>query len=609
MSKLARLLPYALRQKTWLAAILGATLATSLVTVLEPWPVKVLVDFALGDEPVPATLVRALALVGADPTPRALVAVAAALSLALYLTGAALGAALNMSWTIAGQRMVYDLGGDMFHRLQRLPQRFHARQPVGDSLSRISTDSYALYRLTDGALFTPLRCVFVLVAVGSFAWRLDRQLTIVSMLVAPVLGASAWFFGPRLKRLSRERREGESRLMSFVHQSLTGIPVVQAFGTAERNVQEFTRLGADIVLRTQRGNLVRSGYSLANGLVNVCGAAFVLYVGGGRVLAGTMPLGTLLVFLAYLKTLQGACKGLLGIYGSLKIAEASVDRVLEVLDARDELRVAAEPRTQRAAHATERHALPAPRRGESGHVRLERVTFGYEPGRPVLTDVSLEARPGDVVALVGRTGSGKSTLVGLVPRFFDPWDGRVLLDGHDVRSLALDDVRGRVAVLFQEPFLLPLSVADNIAYGRPDASREEIVAAAIAARADEFVRRLPAGYDTVLGEKGATLSGGQRQRLAIARALLVDAPVLILDEPTAALDAQTEVELMQALERLMEGRTTIIVAHRLATIRRADRIVVLAGGRVVEEGTHEELVRRGGRYARLTAEGSTESTR
>jgi ATP-binding cassette subfamily B protein/subfamily B ATP-binding cassette protein MsbA len=232
---------------------------------------------------------------------------------------------------------------------------------------------------------------------------------------------------------------------------------------------------------------------------------------------------------------------------------------------------------------------------------FERVCFGYEPGQAVLEDVSLVVEPGQTVAIVGATGAGKTTLVGLLPRFFDPWDGQVLLDGHDLRDISLSGLREQIALVLQEPFLFPVSVADNIAYGRPNASRDQIIDAAMAANAHPFIQALPDGYDTVLGERGATLSGGQRQRLSIARALLKDAPILILDEPTSALDAETEAILLEALDRLMAGRTTFIVAHRLSTIRHADLIVVLDAGRIVEQGSHHELLARQGRYAHFVS--------
>jgi ATP-binding cassette subfamily B protein/subfamily B ATP-binding cassette protein MsbA len=234
-----------------------------------------------------------------------------------------------------------------------------------------------------------------------------------------------------------------------------------------------------------------------------------------------------------------------------------------------------------------------------GRVVFERVTFGYDPGRPVLHELSLEVTPGETIALVGATGAGKTTVVGLIPRFFDPWDGRVLVDERDVRDVQLKSLRQHIAIVLQEPFLFPITLAENIAYGRPHATLPEIEAAARAANAHEFIQRLPAGYQTIVGERGATLSGGERQRVSIARALLKDAPLLILDEPTSALDAETEASLLQALERLTRGRTTFIIAHRLSTIRRASRILVLDQGRLVESGTHDQLLRAGGRYAHL----------
>jgi ATP-binding cassette, subfamily B, bacterial len=555
---------------------------------LQPWPLKILIDIAVGDEPVPDGLQRVLQVVAATPSPAALILMAVAASLVLFVMTSIITVGITRAWAAAGQRMTLDLAEDLFARYQRLSLLFHARRSVGDSLSRLMGDSFSVYTLANALLIAPVQHLLTIVVIGIVAWNLDPRMTVLSLVLAPLMTASAIFFAGRLKRRALQGREAEARLMSFVQQTLTSVPLVQAFSSERHNRDRFQDLAADAVAVAQRATVVRGGHGLVDGLIATGGTAIVLFVGGQSVLAGTLSLGTLLVFLAYVQSIQGALKGLHGIFATMKTAEASVDRVFEVLDAEERL-----PEVVGAG------SLPA---RVVGHVRLEGVTFGYEPGVAVLRGVDVEARAGEVVALVGATGVGKSTLVSLIPRFFDPWEGRVSIDGVDVRDVRVASVRAQVAVVLQDPFVLPLTVAENIAYGRPGASRDEVVAAAVAANADGFVGRLPWGFDTVVGERGSTLSGGEKQRLAIARALLKDAPILILDEPTSALDSATEASILQALERLMRGRTTFIIAHRLSTIRRADTIVVLKEGEVVESGTHDELLGAGGEYERFHAQ-------
>jgi ATP-binding cassette subfamily B protein/subfamily B ATP-binding cassette protein MsbA len=320
------------------------------------------------------------------------------------------------------------------------------------------------------------------------------------------------------------------------------------------------------------------------GLATTVGTAATLWVGAIHVMDGRLSVGSVLVFLSYLASLYGPVETLMYTPSTLQGALGSVRRVQEVLEVECEI-----------LDRPGAYALP----GVHGHVRLEDVTFGYEPGRLVLHQVALDVQPGQSVAVVGPTGAGKTTLVSLVARFFDPWQGRITLDGHDLRDLQLQSLRAQVAVVLQEPFLFPITIAENIAYGRPDAGRHDIEAAARAANAHTFISRLPAGYDTAVGERGVTLSAGERQRVSIARALLKDAPILILDEPTGALDAETEALLVDALARLRKGRTTFVIAHRLSTIREAEQIVLLDQGRVVETGTHGELLSCGGLYGRF----------
>jgi len=587
VNRYRRLAAYASRRWPALASIVFLTLISALVTALMPWPIKILVDYALGDVASPVLFRSIIDYLSVAQTAGLLIVMAGAISLLLFLISSVLDVALTMMWSSTGQRMVYDFAADLFDRLCALTLAFHSRQPVGDSLSRLSVDTYCVFAFVQALLVAPIRQVFTLCTVAVFAWFMDPQLTLLAFALAPLMVVTATVVGARLKARAKAQREAQSQIMSFVQRTLAAMPIVQAFGAEQRNQLEFENLSIEAVARSQRSVLLANSFGFMNGFLMATGTAIVLFFGSQRVLSGELSIGSLLIFVAYLQTIRGAMVALMSIYGGLRVTGASIDRVFEILDSPEAV-------AERPGAAELRVAA----NGRIGDLKIEKVSVGYEAGRAVLKDITLQAKAGETIALVGPTGSGKSTLASLLPRFIDPWEGRVIIGDQDIRDVRLSSLRNQIGLVLQEPYLLPISVRANIAYGRPDASQTEIVAAARAADADEFIRELPEGYDTVLAERGATLSGGQSQRISIARALLKDAPILILDEPTSALDAETEGSLLATLERLMSGRTTIIIAHRLSTIRHADQIVVLQNGRVVETGRHEQLVSSGGYYQR-----------
>jgi ATP-binding cassette subfamily B protein/subfamily B ATP-binding cassette protein MsbA len=566
MARYRTLLRYALPVWKTLLLIAAVTLAASVMAMVEPWPMKVLVDHVLSAQPMTGGASSVTGMLPGASTPVGLLAWVAIAGLLFYAVGSTMEVVLTDAWVRAGQRMSFGLAADVFSRLQRRSILFHNRTSVGDSMARVLTDSWSVNTVVDALLFKPVHALLTAAGILLIMVQLNPRLTAVALLVVPLMVASSTMAGRRIRNASKEKRAAGVRINTHLQQSLSGMSVTQAFAQETEEQRRFSVLAAKSIRADQRATVVAQLNGLASGLVTTAGAGVVLYIGARQVMAGRLTLGGLLVFIAYLKTLQGKFKSLAGSYALLQSVDASVDRVISALGDPD--------------LPEKSNALSVKR--ARGHVRLQDVTFAYEAGRPVLQDVSFEASPGETVAIAGPTGAGKSTLVSLIPRMFDPSRGLVLLDNMDVRDLRLRDLRRQVAWVPQETFLFPASVAENIAFGRPGASRKEIEAVARAAEADAFIEQLPEGYDTVLGERGMTLSGGERQRLAIARAMLVDAPILILDEPTSAIDAETDAMLQAALRNMAAERTVIVIAHRLSTIRNADRVIRLEHGRILD---------------------------
>ncbi|MBN2506431.1 MAG: ABC transporter ATP-binding protein [Verrucomicrobia bacterium] len=573
---------YALRRWLPLLAVILSLLVRVGMDVLKPWPMLVLVDYVLRGAPMPAWLARLVGLLPGTATPEALTGWCVVSTVVLFLMSWAVGLANAYANISLGQRMTYDLAAQLFSRLQQLSLRFHTRRAAGDSIRRVTADCTCVSVIAKDALLPILSAGVSLLVMFGIMWRLSPALTLWALAVVPCMAAIFRLYAQPMLDRSSAQQEADAGIYSLVERTLAAMPVVQAYGREGWNNRRLREIHRDTLAATLALTDVQLRFKLLMGVTTAAGTAGILWWGAYQALAGHASVGTILVFLSYVASLYAPVESIMYTSAIIQSAAGSAARVRDVLDARRDVTDAPGAVTLGAAR---------------GQVRLEQVAFGYEAGLPVLRGISLEAEPGETIALVGPSGAGKSTLVSLLPRFFDPWEGRVCLDGRDLRTVALKSLRRHIGLVLQEPFLFPQTIAANIAYGRPKATLAEIEAAARAAGAHDFITRLPQGYHTPVGERGATLSGGERQRLSIARALLKSAPVLILDEPTSALDAQTERLLLDALEQLTAGRTTFIIAHRLSTVRRASRIVFLENGRVVETGTPRDLLARGGRYA------------
>jgi ATP-binding cassette subfamily B protein/subfamily B ATP-binding cassette protein MsbA len=583
MLKRLRLLRYAWPYWRSLGVILATILLHVGLNLLTPWPLKFLIDDVLDGKAVPPELERALEILPGPGGLSGLLLWVCISTVLLVLIRCVIDMANTVAAVSFGQRMVYALAADLFLRLQRMSPVFHSRQPVGDMVSRISGDTHCMQVLLVSVLLPLLESMLALGSMFLVMWQIQPSLTLLSLAVVPMMMLIMWRFGKPMEERSRVERDMEGEMMATAEQALSAIPAVQAFNREEVEHRRFQKQADAAVSVHLASSWLDMWFKLFIDVVLAAGTAAIMWFGARLVLSKELTTGDIVVFLGYLHMLYDPLNAIIHSGSAMQHAAGSADRVLEIVDMPPDVRDL--PGAQ---------AIPL-----KGHVRYEGVTFGYEPGRPVIKGLSLEVRPGEVIAIVGPNGAGKTTLANMLVRFFDPWSGRVTVDGRDIRQYSLRSLREQVALVLQEPFIFPLSAADNIAYGRPDASRADIEAAARAANADAFIRRLPNGYDSVIGERGATLSGGEKQRLSIARAFLKDAPILILDEPTSALDAATEEMLIDAIERLMKDRTTIIIAHRLSTIRSADRILVLNTGEIVQEGRHDELMALDGHYAGL----------
>ncbi len=567
----------------WLAIVLAAMMVEIAATLAAPWTLKLVLDDALGQHRLPEWLSWAHDY-GIGHHAMGVALFAGLATLAIAVVGAAATYIDNYYTTSVGQWVANDLRLRIYHHLHRLSLRYYDNAKVGSLISTIMTDVDTLQSFASSStLDIIVDLVTIVFMVGLMLW-LDWDFTLIALGIAPFLLVFVMKLKNAVKGVTRIVRTRQSEMLTVVQQGLGSMRVVKAFGAQDL---EFARLEAASHASVDAALRARQVKSILSPLVTVVVAActaIVLWRGTALIVAGTMTAGALTVYLAYLTRFFKPVKDLAGMASTVAQATVALERIQGILSADDII-----PVSKDAIH---------PGRMLGG-IRFEHVAFGYEKDAPVLRDVSFEVSPGQIVGIVGPTGSGKSTILSLIPRFYEPSGGRILVDGQDIGSLQLAALREQIGFVLQETVLFRGTIRENIAYGRPHATHEDIVAAAKVANADEFIRRMPHGYDSMVGERGDTLSGGQRQRIGIARAVVRNAPIMILDEPTAALDAESEQLVIEGLRRLMKGRTVLMIAHRLSTIRDADKIVVLKDGVVVEQGANDDLIAMDGVYAEL----------
>jgi ABC-type multidrug transport system fused ATPase/permease subunit len=574
-----------LRPYRWnLAAILAAMLMQTAMSVAAPWPLKVILDNVVGVHHLPPRIAALLQPFLSEGNKMSIAVAAAIATIVIALLGAIASYVGNYYTTSVGQWVANDLRMRTYHQLQQLSLRYYSEHETGSLLSTITADVQTIQAFASSSTLGILVDFLTIVAMMFVMFWLNWDFTLMVVALTPVMLLLISRFKKAVKKATREVRKQQSNIVQVVQQNLLSMRVIKAFGRQDLEQEELSEVSKATVEAALRARKVKALLSpLVTVTVSLC-TAFVLWRGSALILTGKMTAGSLTVFLFYLANFFKPVQDLAKMTNSIAQTAVGVERVRAILNADDVIPQKPDARDPQPFH---------------GDIVFQNVGFSYSSESPVLKDLSFQIKGGQMVGIVGPTGSGKSTVVSLIPRFYDPTSGAITIDGTDVRDFTLAGLRNQIAYVLQETVLFRGTVADNIAYGRGGATREEIVEAAKLANADEFVAKLPHGYDTMVGDRGDTLSGGQRQRIGIARAIIRNNPILILDEPTAALDTESEQLVVQALERLMKGRTVITIAHRLSTIRDANVILVLKEGVVTEQGTHDQLLARGGTYAEL----------
>ena len=550
--------------------------------LLEPWPLKIVLDYLLQSKQPPSWMRVMVSWIGQN---KLAVLNFAVLAVAVIAVVGALSSYLEKYVTTrVGQWVMHDLRRTLYHHIHRLSLAEHDEKRTGDLISRVTSDIEAIQDFITTALLGILTNVLTLLGIIGVMLYLNWRFTLISLSIAPVLFLVVYMFTRRIKKASRDVRKKESELVSIVEEVFSSIRVVIAFAREDYEERRFESQSLENVEMSLLARSIKTKLSPIVEIIVATGTCLVLGYGARLVLAGQLTAGALVVFLLYLGKMYKPMRDLSKMTDTVSKAMVGFERIREVLETESGMR-----------------DLPGARRAArfKGKIEFDKVSFGYNQDQLILKDVSFEIEPGQIAAIVGPTGGGKTTIISLVARFYDPVSGEVKIDGTNIRNFTMKSLRQQISFVLQETLLFHAPVWQNIAYGRPEANRAEIIRAAKLANAHEFIDEMPEGYDTMVGERGVTLSGGQRQRIAIARAVIRNTPILILDEPTSGLDAVSEQAVFEAMGRLMEGKTSIVIAHHLATIRRAQMIFVVQDNTLVERGTHAELLAAGGLYSEL----------
>ena len=582
-----RLFEYVMRYRLRLCLLIGISLLGVLFEVLKPLPVKIILDNVLSNQPFPGVIQHLLGH-SFNLEDKVQLLFISIVTLVVIIAGSAALSLIAFNYTVnLSQGLVYDLSIDFFNKLQRLSLRFHAKNKIGDLLQRMNGDVFVVYFVVAQILVPSITSIVCLFGMFYVMVKINLVLALIAFTVVPLLGISLSFFARPMNDTTMDQYTRHGQLSAFVQQSLTSMKIIQAFGREPfmfRKMKEHTRSFSNAFKVANKVSMFYNQLSLLfTGLIS----AVVIGVGGYKVLHGSLSIGDLFVFLGYITALNGPVTALSNAIGTGVTIGARGKRIFEIIDS-DEV-------------VTEKNNATSIT-NITGAIEFRNVTFGYgQQGESaaVLEQVSFSTSPGQIVAIVGPTGAGKTSLISLITRFYDPWHGQVLIDGQDIKDVKLHSLREQISMVLQEPFLFPMSIGENISFGNPDASFDEIINAAKASQSHEFIMNLPEQYDTLLTENGASLSGGQKQRLSIARAFLKNAPIVILDEPTSAVDALTESKIFKALAEFSKGKTVFLISHRLSTLTHADQIITIKDGYVVEKGTHQSLLAKKNVYADL----------